>query len=112
VLGQAIATRANFDWLRLCGAAPIILATFPLVVGVERAEVMFDLVFFVLLSSVLVQGIMVAPAARWIGLHIPEQKRLPSTIQIAEGSNVQPVDIYVAPNSPKARQKLTKRPKA
>jgi cell volume regulation protein A len=84
----------------LRGAAPIILATFPLVAGVERASVMFDLVFFVVLGSVLVQGVTVAPIARWIGLQIPEQKQLPPTIQIVEGSNARPVDIYIAPDSP------------
>jgi cell volume regulation protein A len=88
------------SWMGLRGAAPIILATFPLVAGVERASVMFDLVFFVVLGSVLVQGVTVAPIARWIGLQIPEQKQLPPTIQIVEGSNARPVDIYIAPDSP------------
>jgi cell volume regulation protein A len=88
------------SWLGLRGAAPIILATFPLVAGIERADVMFDFVFFVVLGSVLIQGVTIAPVARWLGLSIPELKRLPPTIQIVEGSNARPVDIHIGPDSP------------
>ena len=43
-------------WAGLRGAVPIILATFPLVAGVEKADTIFHLVFFIALTSVVMQG--------------------------------------------------------
>ena len=43
-------------WAGLRGAVPIILATFPFLAGVKHADTIFHLVFFISLSSVLMQG--------------------------------------------------------
>jgi potassium/hydrogen antiporter len=43
-------------WAGLRGAVPIILATFPLVAGVNQADTIFHLVFFISLTSVILQG--------------------------------------------------------
>jgi potassium/hydrogen antiporter len=55
-------------WVGLRGAAPIILATFPLLAGVPGASLIFDLVFFIVLVSVLAQGLSIPVVARWLGL--------------------------------------------
>ena len=54
-------------WVGLRGATPIVLATFPLLEGVEQAALIFDVVFFVVVVSVLVQGTTVTPVARLFG---------------------------------------------
>ncbi|HEY3875236.1 MAG TPA: potassium/proton antiporter [Candidatus Kapabacteria bacterium] len=54
------------SWLGLRGAVPIILATLALYSGVDGAPLIFDLVFFVVLLSVIVQGMTLAPIARWL----------------------------------------------
>ena len=43
-------------WAGLRGAVPIILATFPLVAGIEKADMIFHMVFFIALTSVVMQG--------------------------------------------------------
>ena len=58
-------------WVGLRGAAPIILATFPLVAGVARADSIFNLVFFIVLASVLLQGTTIPLVAKWLGVDVP-----------------------------------------
>lgn len=55
-------------WVGMRGAVPTILATFPLLAGIGVAEQIFNVVFFIVLVSVLLQGSTVAPVARWLRL--------------------------------------------
>ena len=54
------------SWVGLRGAVPIVLATFPLLDNVPQASALFDLTFFVVLVSVLLQGTTVPLVAKWL----------------------------------------------
>jgi cell volume regulation protein A len=55
-------------WAGLRGAVPIVLATFPLTAGYDEGQLIFDVVFFVVLCSAAVQGFTVEPLARRLEL--------------------------------------------
>ena len=63
------------SWTGLRGAVPIVLATFPLTAAYPDGALVFDVVFFVVLLSTLVQGATVAPLARRLGLRADDAPR-------------------------------------
>jgi cell volume regulation protein A len=66
--GMPVSEQMLVAWVGLRGAVPIILATFPLVAGLPQADLIFHLVFFIVLTSVLLQGTSIPLVARWLGV--------------------------------------------
>jgi potassium/hydrogen antiporter len=56
-------------WVGLRGAVPIVLATFPVLAGIQQADTIFHLVFFIALTSVLLQGPPIPWITRMLQLH-------------------------------------------
>ncbi|RPF50605.1 potassium/proton antiporter [Aquisalibacillus elongatus] len=59
------------SWAGLRGAVPIVLATFPIVAGLDNAALFFNIIFFVVLTSALVQGSTINVLASKLGLMGP-----------------------------------------
>jgi potassium/hydrogen antiporter len=59
--------RAVLSGAGLRGAVPVVLATFPVIDGVTGSTRLFDVVFFAVLLSTLIQGTTFEPVARWLG---------------------------------------------
>lgn len=89
------------SWVGLRGSVPIILATFPLLAGVEYANLMFNVVFFIVLTSAVIQGWSIPVVARWLGVDAPLKKTMQYPIEFAPLANVdtQLVDLQVPFNS-------------
>src|SRR5690606_22584962 len=64
--------RLYVAWVGLRGAVPIVFATYPMLAGIEKADMIFNIVFFISLSSVLVQGTSLPIVARWLHVALPE----------------------------------------
>lgn len=62
--------RAFLSWAGVRGAVPIVLATYPAAAGIEGGREIFNLVFFAVLLSVLIQGTTVGRLADWLGLSL------------------------------------------
>lgn len=66
--------KAFISWVGLRGAVPIILATYPFVYELEQSQLIFNVVFFMVLVSVLVQGMTLGFAARYLGIIEEDEK--------------------------------------
>ena len=67
--------KALVAWVGLRGSVPIILATFPLMAGIPQADTMFNVVFFVVVASVFIQGTSIPFVARLLKLEAPPEQR-------------------------------------
>jgi len=75
------------SWVGLKGAVPITLATFPLMFATAehslQASLLFDVVFFIVVVSAIIQGTTLTPVARWLGLERPREPEPPVTLEIS-----------------------------
>jgi len=69
--GFTFRERLLLSWAGLRGAVPVVLATFPVIAGVSRSMEFFNIVFFAVLVSTLIQGATVEPFARALGVVRP-----------------------------------------
>lgn len=93
--------RTLVSWVGLRGAAPIVLATFPLVAHVERANMMFNMVFFIVLASVLIQGRTLMPVAKFLKLDRPlsDKPRIPLELEETDSINSEMYEFDVHPDA-------------
>ncbi len=65
------------SWVGLRGAVPIVFATYPLLAGIDKAGMIFNIVFFIALTSILIQGTTLPLVAGWLGVSELEKAALP-----------------------------------
>jgi cell volume regulation protein A len=59
------------SWVGLRGGVPSVFATYPLIAGLEKGELIFSLVFFISVTSVLFQGATLAYVANLLHVALP-----------------------------------------
>jgi cell volume regulation protein A len=69
-------------WVGLRGAVAIFLASIPMLVGLSKAYLYFDVAFVVVIISLLLQGWTLAPAARRLHVALPRSERGPRRVEL------------------------------
>lgn len=68
--------RFYISWVGLRGAVPIVFATYPLLAGIEKADMIFNIVFFISVTSVLIQGTTLSLFAKWLNVVLPNKTKI------------------------------------
>ena len=71
----SLKARTYVSWVGLRGAVPIIFATYPMVEGLENANIMFNIVFLITIISLVIQGTTVTWSANILGLSTKEVEK-------------------------------------
>jgi cell volume regulation protein A len=92
-------------WVGLRGAVSILLAIVPIMGKLDIGEMVFNVVFLIVLVSLLVQGWTIRPVARWLGLIVPRHPGPRSRFEIElPGQEIYELVAYtIAPDSKVAR---------
>ena len=93
--------KAMIAWVGLRGSVPIILATFPFMAGIAQADTIFNIVFFIVIASVLIQGTSIPIISKMLKLDAPwaNRKSYPIEFEKTEGMDAELTDIIVPYNS-------------
>ncbi|HLW57278.1 MAG TPA: potassium/proton antiporter [Bacteriovoracaceae bacterium] len=89
------------SWVGLRGSVPIVMATFPLVAGIHNADLIFNLVFFIALTSLIFQGSSIPFVSRLLGVEAEVAEETTSTNEQVSDANPRDnmVSVLVPPGS-------------
>jgi cell volume regulation protein A len=80
--GFSAAEKGFLGWAGLRGAVPVVLAIFPVIADIPQDETYFNIVFFAVLLSTVLQGSTIDVVARRLGVTTDEPPRLPSLLEV------------------------------
>lgn len=100
--------RLFLSWVGLRGAVPIVFATYPLIAGIDKAGLIFNIVFFISVTSVLLQGTTLPFVARLLHVNLPDRirKRTPLEVELSETFRSEITEITVPSGGSVAGRKI------
>jgi potassium/hydrogen antiporter len=100
--------RFYISWVGLRGAVPIVFATYPLLAGIDKANMIFNVVFFVSLSSVLIQGTSLSALAKWLHVALPEKTKPKTPVDLMLSDDVKSIihEIVLPANNPSIGKRI------
>ncbi|HMQ48422.1 MAG TPA: potassium/proton antiporter [Saprospiraceae bacterium] len=100
--------RFYISWVGLRGAVPIVFATYPLLAGMDKANMIFNIVFFISVVSVLIQGTTLSIMAKWLNVALPEEAKKPSAtdLLLAENPKAELKEIVITPGCYAVNKKI------
>ncbi|MFN3529176.1 MAG: potassium/proton antiporter [Bacteroidia bacterium] len=95
-------SRWFISWVGLRGAVPIVFATYPLLAGIDKANTIFNMVFLISVSSVLLQGTTLAKVAGWLHVALPEKVKRKNNIDMLLSDSLKSElrEVVIPQNSP------------
>lgn len=98
------------SWVGLRGAVPIVFATYPLIAGISKADLIFHLVFFISASSVLLQGYTLPLVAKWLKVTVPAKVKKVAAPDLESYDTLKSelIEIILAENSPAVGKSILK----
>ncbi|PIB36191.1 K+/H+ antiporter [Reichenbachiella sp. 5M10] len=93
--------RFYVSWVGLRGAVPIVFATYPMLAGIDKADMIFNIVFFISLTSVIIQGTSLSLVAKWLKVALPEavKRKTPVDLLLSEDAKTAMAEIEIPRNS-------------
>lgn len=96
------------SWVGLKGAVPIVFATYPLIANLEKSYMIFNIVFFISVSSVILQGTSLPLAGKWLRVVLPEKAKpkTPLDILLNDDEKSEYMELEITHDSPAIGKKV------
>jgi cell volume regulation protein A len=103
-----IRSRLFLSWVGLRGAVPIVFATYPMIAGLPKADTIFNLVFFISVTSVLLQGTTLSFVAKLLHVAVPEgvRRRMGVDMDILDIEKSEMREVVIERGSPVIGEKI------
>lgn len=101
-MGFDFKEKVFLSWAGLKGAVPVVLATFPMAAGLENGQLFFNVVFFVVFISALVQGSTISYFAKMLDLIGPEKSEPMHSLELISigKANAEMVEYEIQDDNP------------
>lgn len=98
------------SWVGLRGAVPIVFATYPLIAGIGKADMIFNLVFFISVTSVMLQGTLLHLVADWLKVTVPKKAKRVTALDLELYDTIQSefVEVILPGNSKAVGKEIVK----